>query len=254
MDGTPGPQRRRLLIVGDPALSRGLMRMVLSRLGYIVSVVGSGTEALMMRAHTRFALALVASRLPDMAGIALARHLGEPASSAPMPVLLFGDVLDQPSLERDGRPAGLAGFLVKPISIGRLVGAVRALTQGGGVPTSAAEVLMPIPAPIDLARLREFSDGDLQLERELSALYVETAAVYIGQMRSALDDAEAWSKAAHALKGASVNFGAVELADTAARAERAEPSTELLDELSSRLVAVRSFLEARPRAPARQRS
>lgn len=250
MDGSLGPQRRRLLIVGDPALSRGLMRMVLSRLGYVVSVVGSGTEALMMRAHTRFALALVASRLPDMAGVALARHLGAPVASAAVPVLLFGDALDQPAIERDGRPAGLVGFLVKPISIGRLVGAVRALTEGDGVPGSAAEDVMPSSPPIDLARLREFTDGDRQLERELSALYVETAAVYIAQMRAALDDGEAWGRAAHALKGASVNIGAVEMAEAAARAERAEPSPTILDELASRLGAVRSFLEIRPSASA----
>lgn len=249
MDVGLDPQRRRLLIVGDPALSRGLMRMVLSRLGYVVSVVGSGTEALLMRAHTRFALALVASRLPDMPGLALARHLGE-APAGTVPVLMFGDAFDQPVALRDGGGTGLAGFLVKPISIGRLVGAVRALTDGGGVPASAAEVLMPVSAPIDLARLREFTDGDRQLERELSALYVETAAVYIGQMRGALDDPEAWARAAHALKGASVNIGAVELAESAARAERVEPSPELLEELAGRLEAVRSFLQARPSMPA----
>lgn len=250
MDGSLGPQRRCLLIVGDPALSRGLMRMVLSRLGYVVSVVGSGTEALMMRAHTRFALALVASRLPDMAGVALARHLGAPVTSPPVPVLLFGDAIDQGAVDRDGRPPGLVGFLVKPISICRLVGAVRALTDGAGLPGCAAEDVMPSSPPIDLARLREFTDGDRQLERELSALYVETAAVYIQQMRAALDDSEAWGRAAHALKGASVNIGAVEMAEAAARAERAAPSPALLEELASRLGAVRSFLDVCSGEPA----
>lgn len=244
------PQRRRLLIVGDPALSRGLMRMVLSRLGYVVSVVGSGTEALVMRAHTRFALALVAARLPDMPGVALARHLAEAAPAVAVPVLMFGDALDRPSVLRDGAPTGLSGFLVKPISIGRLVGAVKALTDGRGPPASAAEIAMPPEAPLDLARLREFTDGDRQLERELATLYVETAAVYIGQMREALDDPIAWSRAAHALKGASVNIGAVELAETAARAERSEPNPALLDELAGQLVAVRSFLSARAKAAA----
>jgi CheY-like chemotaxis protein len=246
MDLGPDPQRRRLLIVGDPALSRGLMRMVLSRLGYVVSVVGSGTEALTMRAHTRFALALVAARLPDMPGTALARHLAEAPSK--VPVLMFGDAFDRPSPLHDAASASLAGFLVKPISIGRLVGAVKALTDGRSPPASAAEITMPTRPPLDLGRLREFADGDRQLERELATLYVETAAVYIGQMRDALDDPEAWRRAAHALKGASVNIGALELAETAARAERSEPSAELVDELAGQLAAVRSFLSARAAA------
>lgn len=246
MDLGPDPQRRRLLIVGDPALSRGLMRMVLSRLGYVVSVVASGTEALTMRAHTRFALALVAARLPDMPGVALARHLADPPAA--VPVLMFGDAFDRPSPLQDGVGVNLAGFLVKPISIGRLVGAVKALTDGRGPPASAAEIVMPTRPPLDLARLREFADGDRQLERELATLYVETAAIYIGQMRGALEDPETWRRAAHALKGASVNIGALELAETAARAERAEPSAELVDELSGQLAAVRSFLSARQAA------
>jgi CheY-like chemotaxis protein len=248
MDLGLDPQRRRLLIVGDPALSRGLMRMVLSRLGYVVSVVSSGTEALTMRAHTRFALALVAARLPDMPGVALARHLVETHPARAVPVLMFGDAFDRPSALRDGVAPPLAGFLVKPISIGRLVGAVKALTDGHGPPVSAAETAMPVHPPLDLARLREFTDGDRQLERELATLYVETAAVYIGQMREALDDPDAWRRAAHALKGASVNIGAVELAETAARAERSEPCAALLEELAGQLAAVRSFLAARPAA------
>ncbi len=250
MDVGPDPQRRRLLIAGDPALARGLMRMVLSRLGYVVSVVGSGTEALVMRAHTRFALALVASRLPDMPGVVLTRHLGEPTVGPAVPVLMFGDALDQAAALRDGGPPGLVGFLVKPVSIGRLVGAVKALTEGSSVPPVAAEIAMPLEPPLDLERLREFTNGDRQLERELATLFVESAAVYIGQMRGALDDPEGWSRAAHALKGASVNIGAVEIARTAARAERTAPDPALVEELESQLGAVRRFLADRPRAPA----
>ncbi|MCS6779319.1 MAG: response regulator [Geminicoccaceae bacterium] len=246
MDESRGPQRRRLLIVGDPALSRGLMRMVLSRLGYVVSVVSSGTEALTMRAHTRFALALVAARLPDMPGLVLARHLGA-SPAAPVPVLLFGDAFDQPAIEREGRTRWLAGFLVKPISIGRLVAAVRMLTDGDEPGPGATELVMPLPTPIDLARLREFTDGDIQLERELTALYLETAKIYIGQMRDSLDDPDSWQRAAHSLKGASVNIGAVELAELAATAERAEPSVAIVDELLARLGAVKGFLEAHGR-------
>ena len=88
-----GPARR-LLIVGDPALSRGLMKMVLSRLDYVVTCVatgGGGDGA----AATRFALVMVALHLPDSPGLDLrppaARARGRPST----PILLFGDAWDQ---------------------------------------------------------------------------------------------------------------------------------------------------------------
>src|SRR3954463_15569854 len=66
--GSSAMMPRRLLIVGDPALSRGLMKMVLSRLGYVVTCVVSGQESLMALTHSQFALALIALQLPDLPG------------------------------------------------------------------------------------------------------------------------------------------------------------------------------------------
>jgi CheY-like chemotaxis protein len=74
---------RRVLIVGDPALSRSLMRMVLGRLDYVVTCAASAREAHAALAHTRFALALVALHLPDMSGLAFARALREAVSIDP---------------------------------------------------------------------------------------------------------------------------------------------------------------------------
>ena len=86
---------RRLLIVGDPALSRGLMKMVLSRLGYVVTCVVTGRDCLMTLAHSQFALALIALGLPDLPGLTLATRLRDaPAPLGSMPIIMFGDAWD----------------------------------------------------------------------------------------------------------------------------------------------------------------
>ena len=72
---------RRVLIVGDPALSRGLIKMVLSNLGYVVSVVADGAEAVAMLTHSRFALVMIALQLPDGSGTALARRMRDALGS-----------------------------------------------------------------------------------------------------------------------------------------------------------------------------
>lgn len=236
---------RRLLIVGDVALSRSLMRMVLSRLGYSVTCLATGQEALVALAHTRFALALVALQLPDLPGLTLARRLrATPGPVGAMPILLFGDAWDRESVLAGCREAGIDGYLPKPISIGRLVSSVCDLIQRSSSPRGVPSP-MPRPAPIALERILSFTDGDGQLERELASLYLATAGLYLDELRGAVDRPEEWRRAAHALKGASANIGAVEVARLAATAEHVPPSPALLGEIEVSLGEVRRFFADR---------
>ncbi|MEK0081756.1 response regulator [Benzoatithermus flavus] len=235
---------RRLLIVGDVALSRSLMRMVLSRLDYVVTCVASAQEALTALAHTRFALALIALQLPDVPGLTLARRLRDwPEPTGSMPILLFGDAWDTERILEDCREARLQGYLPKPISIGRLVSTVCDLIQRA---PSQPEAPTPMPhPPVAIERLLAFTDGDLQLEQELVSLYLATAGVYLDEMRMALDGGADWNRPAHGLKGASDNIGAVEMARLAAAAEMAPPSPAELARLEQALAAVRRFFRER---------
>jgi CheY-like chemotaxis protein len=238
---------RRLLIVGDPALSRGLMRMVLSRLDYVVTCVGSAQEAQTALAHTRFALALIALQLPDVPGLTLARRLrGWPEPVGSMPILLFGDAWDAERILEGCREARLQAYLPKPISIGRLVSTVCDLIHRTP-PPPGTPAAMPEP-PVAIERLTDFTDGDLRLEQELAALYVATAGVYLADMRAALERGAGWSGPAHSLKGASVNIGAVEMARLAQEAEHGEPSPDGLARLEQALDAARRFFADRAAA------
>lgn len=235
---------RRLLIVGDPALSRGLMKMVLSRLGYVVTCVVSGRDCLMTVTHSQFALALIALNLPDMPGLTLARRLrGAPAPSAAMPIIMFGDAWDGDRIRESCREAGLAAYLPKPISIARLVSSIHDHLHR---PPAACGAPLPMPPkPLDLAHLASFTEGDRQLEHELTALYLSTAEGYLDELRQSLAGHGDWSRSVHALKGASANIGAVEMARLAAEAEHAPPAPERLARLELALDAVREFARRR---------
>ena len=158
--GSGAMATRRLLIVGDPALSRGLMKMVLSRLGYVVTCVVTGQESLMALSHSSFALALIALHLPDLPGLTLARRLRQaPAPVGTMPIIMFGDAWDPERILDSCREAGLAGYLPKPISIARLVSSIhdhihRPQAEPGAPPT------MPQPPAFEVERLTSFTDGD----------------------------------------------------------------------------------------------
>ena len=103
-------------------------------------------------------------------------------------------------------------------------------------------------SPIDLAHFTSFTNGDQQLERELSSLYMTTADTRLDEMRQALAAGLPWDGPAHELKGASANLGAVEVAALAAEAETATPSEAQLSRLRAALDTVRHFFELRTRA------
>jgi DNA-binding response OmpR family regulator len=249
----PGlPSGRRVLVVGDLALSRGLIRMVLSRLGYEVSCVGSARECGLALRHGGYALALIALQLDDLPGLTLARRLRAGVQPlATMPILLFGIAWDQEGIVRAAAEAGLQGFLAKPLSIERLVATVRRLTSRHA-PGDQPAVIAPAPlpaAPMALDRLDSFTAGDPDVEAELGTLYLTTAGRYLAEMRAALAAGRDWTDSAHALKGASANIGAALVARLAAEAEAAAPAGPLLDQLDLALAGVQGFLaERRARA------
>jgi HPt (histidine-containing phosphotransfer) domain-containing protein len=134
--------------------------------------------------------------------------------------------------------AGAAACLGRPLEIEGLVDLIERL-----VPASAQAGTPAQEAVLDLDHLRGFTDGDPQLEGELSALFLSTAEVYLRQMREALHEGRAWTPIAHALKGASANLGARGVAALALTAERSAPSRAQLDAIESAIDQVRAFFE-----------
>ena len=73
--------------------------------------------------------------------------------------------------------------------------------------------------PVDLARLRRFTLGNLELEQEILGLFATQAPLMLAALRRA-DTPVAWHEAGHTLKGSSASIGAWLVADAAEEAER----------------------------------
>jgi CheY-like chemotaxis protein/HPt (histidine-containing phosphotransfer) domain-containing protein len=220
-----------------------LLRTMLARLDYAVSCAPTGRDAISMMSHARFQLALIALRLPDMAGLALAKRVaGGRQGWSGVPVLMFGDSFDHESMLAQCHEAGVEGYLQKPLSFTRLVAAVHELTRRHARPWAEGRS-MTTSLPIELDRLRQFTDGDTAVEEELGRLFLASAGSYLNEMTRALQQAREWRSMAHALKGASANIGATAMAELAARAESGPPSPETLDALGDALEQVRRFFD-----------
>jgi CheY-like chemotaxis protein len=230
----------RILLVEEQAVSRDLMVLVLGRLNYAIDTVGSGRAAVQSVQRTRYALVLLSTTLPDMAGADLIAALRSEPGGGLVPILALCPDPESPT-RQSCLKAGALDALVRPIEIERLLRLVERATRLGP-PPAPGTVVEPV---IDLDHLQGFTNGDPQLENELSSLFRSSAEIYLQRMEQALASGEAWSPSAHALKGASANLGARRLAALALAAERASPSRAQLDDMRRALAEVGAFFERR---------
>jgi len=75
---------KKILVVDDEANIRELFREELEDMGYEVTTVGDGSEALSLLDRTPFDLVTLDMRMPDMDGIETLRKMKEKNSSLPV--------------------------------------------------------------------------------------------------------------------------------------------------------------------------
>lgn len=147
--------------------------------------------------------------------------------------------------------AGVDDYVTKPISRPLLIQTIskyvvlpdvdfvfddHALTQGDDA--------------VDVVHLREFSDGEIEIEQEFFEVYDTQAKQCLLDMDAHLEaqNNEEWRKAAHKLKGASANLGAFPLSDLCKAGEdgfeKDEPfKRDLLNQITQELQRVRVFMQ-----------
>lgn len=117
-------QQPLILVVDDSEKNLKLARDVLGADGIRTLGASTGSEAIALAAEELPDVILLDLNLPDMSGIEVARILGQSARTARIPVVALsalragfddGWLLD----------AGLAGYLEKPIDVGRFPSQIR---------------------------------------------------------------------------------------------------------------------------------
>ena len=147
----------RILVVDDNQNNRMIIREMVTSRGAQVSEAESGLKALAaMREAVRdgrpFQIVLLDMRMPGMDGLEVARRIrGEHFPVEPLILMLSSDDLG-PQLARI-REAGLAAYLVKPITRRELFDAIAGVI-GAGSPAPAPRL---VPTPDEPAKLRAFS-------------------------------------------------------------------------------------------------
>jgi CheY-like chemotaxis protein len=234
--GIPAPQPH-ILLAAEHAAARDLAVAALGALKYRVDSVATGRDALTRARRDRPDLILLSATLPDRSGPALVGALRQLPGLDRVPIVALC-AEDSAALRQPCLAAGATAYLPRPFEADRLVRLVGLLIRPPGEGPETEPVL-------DLDHLCGFTEGDSQLEGELSTLFLATAEMYLQQLQETLPGGRSWSSVAHALKGASANLGARRLAALARQAERSEPNRAQLEAIEDAIEEVRVLFAQR---------
>jgi HPt (histidine-containing phosphotransfer) domain-containing protein len=106
--------------------------------------------------------------------------------------------------------------------------------------------------PVDLVHLSRYTGGDPKLNAEILQLFAGQAAELMVKLQAVLEahDMKGWKEITHSLKGAARGIGAFAMADAAANAEPALPTSDnvaalrALQDLKLQAEAVQLFIGA----------
>ncbi len=273
----------RLLVVDDNAINQKVALRMLQQLGYQADVAANGREALEAVSARVYDIVLMDVQMPEMDGLEAARRLrllGAPASLAvviamtanamrgdrercleagmddyiPKPVRppVLQEALERwgkEAHERLGRREGASGGLgAVGAEAGRVAGVEGAKGTGPG---GADGVASRGEAPVDLDRMREFTDGDPAALAELVALYFSQTTAHLAKLEAALRAGEASEvrRMAHTSVGSSATCGMRAIVgplrelERQAQDGRLEGAGEWLAQARAAFEAMRVFLE-----------
>lgn len=211
------PKNANILIVEDDALSLELMRNVLAKNGYEVTLASSGIEAVEACSRSAFDLIFMDLQMPGMDGFATAEKIREVEQTsgrrAPIVALTASNV--------SGRAyqyfkTEFSRILTKPFEIPTILQTIEDLTRQSGHRDEPGEIM-------DIRSALPHFGLDVDQFREIFAEFQESLPGRLEDMERSLreNDLIGLARHAHNLKGVAANVGAMQLSNSASRLDDA---------------------------------
>ena len=240
----PGQKRARkhaprVLVAEDNEVNQLVATRTFEKLGYQVTLVANGQEAVSAVENGRFDLVAMDVQMPVMDGLAATAAIRkcEQKSGKHIPIVAMTAHAMKGDRERC-LAAGMDGYVSKPIRTRELEEVI-------------SQVLGTKPGVIDPEALLTGLDGNRSLLRQMARLFLADLPKQLSGIKHAFKtgDREALAKAAHAMKGSVGNFGARKAVEALERIEVRAKSGAIADadqdlaSLGSELTLLRRDLE-----------
>jgi two-component system, sensor histidine kinase and response regulator len=255
----------RVLVVDDNTTNQKVARLMLENLGCRVDVACNGKEAIDMLELLPYDVVFMDCEMPEMDGYhATAEIRRRHADDRHVPVVAMTAKAIQGDRERC-LAAGMDDYISKPV---RLEDLDAALVRWGPSSKGAVPSAPPAPEPpaADLrgtlaldpavtARLRELAPNDPSVLQEIYDAFLSSGAEYLAGIRASAEknDGAGLRETAHAMKGASANIGAHQLAEICRQLEdlgnrgRANEAPGTVERLAQEFARVRSDIASQAR-------
>ncbi|MCX7867903.1 MAG: response regulator [Limisphaera sp.] len=215
----------RVLLCEDNLINQKVALRLLQQLGYKADVAQNGLEALAALEREPYDLVFMDLQMPEMDGLAATQAIRE-RQNAPQPpphfnrrIVIVAMTASAMQSDRDRcLAAGMDDYLAKPIrpeDVRQVVERWGPVFQAAAAPAAAAPAQSnpgstPSEEPaVDMKRLLEFAEGDMDNLRELVSLYLQQTTQQLNQLRAAVSAGNAAEvrRVAHSCAGASATCG-----------------------------------------------
>ena len=222
-----GGSHIKILVVEDDELSQRMMRIILAKEGYEVYIASGGMDALRAVGEQHFDIILMDLQMPHMDGVETSRRIREFAGKDNYPYIVALTASYLPEKGRELFESGIDNYLAKPFDIQQLHRIIHYgmghRNEEGVVDPSANKIdAEPANQPVfDPVAGIKMVGGDEELYRDLLADFARRLPEKIRKFLVYLEerDINGLSRAAHTLKGVSLNLGALQLYEYAGKLE-----------------------------------
>jgi signal transduction histidine kinase/DNA-binding response OmpR family regulator len=243
-----GPSARlsplKVLLVDDNSINLQVAKHLLTKRGHDVDTASHGIEALEAWRRHDFDIILMDIQMPLMDGFEATRLIRHSeGKKANVPIVAMTASAMKGDRERCLQ-SGMDGYVAKPFVEDALYYELQRVLRPKG--WSSMPPVAPQAPAFDPSLAMANMGGSEELLRRMMRLFIEDATSHLDAIRQAATDRDGsrLRRAAHALKGASANFAAQAVVQSASELEQAgtrgqvDEVNELIEDLDANLIAL----------------
>jgi PAS domain S-box-containing protein len=247
--GNLPPENAQILVAEDHPMNQIFISKLLKRFGIgHVEIVNTGTEVLKRYQEKAWDVILMDCHMPMRNGYDTTMDIRnlEKQTGKHVPIIAMTANAMVGDREKCLR-VGMNEYISKPINSDELKEVlsqwIRFTTPDEGSASPLAKTF------VDLSKLKEFSGGDLGMEKELVQAFILQSDINLKTLHdnARQGDLKTWQEAGHMFKGGALGVGAMELAELCAQAQHffgtVEERAALFEKIDTEYARVKAYLK-----------